>query len=321
MYEIGKSAQVAREMKNYRIGALGISEVRWTGFGKTKLSTGESIIFSGRDDTQHREGVAIMMTREVEKTLLDWKPVNERIITARFFSKFVKMSVIQVYAPTNEATDEDKDSFYEQLQATLDKVPKHDLVVVMGYLNAKVGDSNEGCEDIMGKHGTGTINGDRLVSFAAFNNLVITGTIFPHRIGHKQTWTSPDGLTQNQIEHVLISRQHRTSVLDTRAMRGADVASDHHLVRTKLRLKLKRHRIKKTPNRRRFNTVKLQELETRNQFSLTLRNKFDLLHVLKDDEETVEHIWQGVQRAYTETAKDVLSYSDDIQKPWMSKNS
>ena len=234
------------------------------------------------------------------------------------------MSVIQVYPPTNEATDEDKDSgFYEQLQATLDKVPKHDLVVVMGDLNAKVGDSNEGCEDIMGKHGTGAINdnGDRLVSFAAFNNLVITGTIFPHCIGHKQTWTSPDGLTQNQIEHVLISRQHRTSVLDTRAMRGADVASDHHLVRTKLRLKLKRHRIKKTPNRRRFNTVKLQELETRNQFSLTLRNKFDLLHVLKDDEETVEHIWQGVQRAYTETAKDVLSYSDDIQKPWMSKNS
>ena len=114
VYEIGKSAQVAREMKNYRmgsrIGISSISEVRWTGFGKTKLSTGESIIFSGRDDTQHREGLAIMMAREVEKTLLDWKPVNERIITARLFSKFVKMSVIQVYAPTNEATDEDKDS-------------------------------------------------------------------------------------------------------------------------------------------------------------------------------------------------------------------
>ena len=87
MYEIGKSAQVAREMKNYRIGLLGISEVyiRWTGFGKTKVSTGESIIFSGRDDTQHREGVVIMMTRQVEKTLLDWKPVNERIITAIIF--------------------------------------------------------------------------------------------------------------------------------------------------------------------------------------------------------------------------------------------
>ena len=39
-----------------------------------------------------------------------------------------------------------------------------------------------------------------------------------------------------------------------------------HLVRTKLKLKLKRHRIKKAPNRKRFNTVKLQELETRKQF-------------------------------------------------------
>ena len=67
------------------------------------------------------------------------------------------------------------------------------------------------------------------MSFAAVNNLVLTGTIFPHRIGQKQIWASPDGSTQNQIDHVLISQQHRTSVLDTRAMRGADVASDHHL--------------------------------------------------------------------------------------------
>lgn len=323
MYEIGKSAQIAREMKNYRMGLLGISEVRWTGFGKTKLNTGESIIFSGRDDTQHREGVAIMMTREVEKTLMEWKPVNERIIMARFFSKFVKMTIIQVYAPTNEATDEDKDCFYEQLQATLDKVPKHDLIVVMGDLNAKVGESNEGCEDIMGIHGIGTINdnGDRLVSFAAFNNLIITGTIFPHRIGHKQTWISPDGTTRNQIDHVLVSRQHRTSVLDTRAMRGADVGSDHHLVRTKLKLKLKRHRIKKSPTRKRFATVRLQQLETRNQFSLTLRNKFDTLKEPEDGHVNVEHFWQGIQRAYTETAKEVLGFSENKQKPWMSNRS
>ena len=58
----------------------------------------DKIEMTSRDDTQHREGVAIMMTREVEKTLLGWKPVNEGIITARFFSQFVKMSVIQVYA-------------------------------------------------------------------------------------------------------------------------------------------------------------------------------------------------------------------------------
>ena len=92
---------------------------------------------------------------------------------------------------------------------------------------------------------------------------------------------------------------NRTSVLDKRAVRRPDVASDHHLIRTKLRLKLKKHRIIKTPNRKRLNTVKLQELETRSQFSLTLRTKFDLLQVLKDDDKNVEHIWQVLPRGIT----------------------
>ena len=95
----------------------------------------------------------------------------------------------------------------------------------MGDLNAEVGEDNEGCECIMGKHGIGVRNdnGERLVDFCSLNNLVITGTIFPHRKIHKQTWTSPDERTMNQ----LVSRQHRTSVMDTRAMRGADITSDH----------------------------------------------------------------------------------------------
>ena len=49
---------------------------------------------------------------------------------------------------------------------------------------------------------------------------MVTGTIFPHRLTRKQTWTSPGGRTKNQIDHVLVSRQHRTSVMDTKAMRG-----------------------------------------------------------------------------------------------------
>ena len=65
---------------------------------------------------------------------------NERIITARLFSIFFKMPVIHVFASTNgsEATNEDKECFYEQLQATLDTVPKrHDFVVEIDDLNPK----------------------------------------------------------------------------------------------------------------------------------------------------------------------------------------
>ena len=113
----------------------------------------------------------------------------------------MKLSIIQVYAPTNDSSEEDKDSFCERLQSVVDNVHKHDLLVVMGDLNAKVGEDNEGCESIIGKHGIGmrNDNGEKLVDLCSLNNLVITGTIFPHRQIHKQTWTSPDGRTMNQL--------------------------------------------------------------------------------------------------------------------------
>jgi hypothetical protein len=71
---------------------------------------------------------------------------------------------------------------------------------------------------------------------------VITGTIFSHRQRHKISWISPDGKTENQIDHVTISKQHRTSILDTRAMSGANASSDHELIPSKIRMKLKKHK-------------------------------------------------------------------------------
>ena len=190
------------------------------------------VILSGTEDNIHRHGVAIMMTKKAEQALMKWKPISDRIIYARFFSKYVKLSIIQVYAPMNEANIEDKDNFYEQLQTVVDSVHKHDILLVMGDLNAKVGEDNEGYDNIIGSHGVGerNDNGERLVDFCGLNDLVVTGTIFPHKLIHKHIWTSPGGKTKNQIDHVLVNRQHQTSVMDTRAMRGADIASDHQLV-------------------------------------------------------------------------------------------
>ena len=134
----------------------------------------------GREDTIHRHGVAILMTKKAEQALMEWKPISDIIIYARLFSKYEKLSIIQVYAPMNEANVEDKDNFYEQLQTVVDSVHKHDILLVMGDLNAKVGEDNEGYENIIGSHGVGerNDNGERLVDFCGPNNLVITGTIF-----------------------------------------------------------------------------------------------------------------------------------------------
>ena len=52
--------------------------------------------------------------------------------------------------------------------------------------------------------------------------MVIGGTIFPHKPCHKATWRSPDARTENQIDHITINQQRRSSLQDVRVKRSAD---------------------------------------------------------------------------------------------------
>ena len=53
-------------------------------------------------------------------------------------------------------------------------------------------------------------------------------------------WASPDGQHQNQIDYILCSQRWRSSIQSTKTRRGADCGSDHELLITKFRLKLKK---------------------------------------------------------------------------------
>ena len=110
------------------------------------------MIFSGREYNQHHEGVVLILRKGMEKSLLEWKPVSSRLMRSRLRVRHTNITLIQCYATTNDREDTDKDAFYQQLQAEVDAVPRHDLAIVMGDLNAKVGSDNMYCDRAMGKH-------------------------------------------------------------------------------------------------------------------------------------------------------------------------
>nr|XP_022308315.1 uncharacterized protein LOC111114318 [Crassostrea virginica] len=136
-----------------------------------------------------------------------------------------------------------KEQFYETLQNIMSKRTEREVVLLIGDFNAKVGNDNTGYRATMGQHGVGTMNenGQQLADFCANNNLVIGGTVFPHKEIHKTTWVSPDKVTHNQIDHICINTKFRRSLLDVRARRGVDAATDHRLVVGKVQLKLRKH--------------------------------------------------------------------------------
>jgi endonuclease/exonuclease/phosphatase family metal-dependent hydrolase len=148
--------------------------------------------------------------------------------------------VVNVHAPCEDMSDDIKDSFYEELGRVSDQFPRYDIKILLGNFNAKVG-----TEDIFkptngnkSSHEISNDNGVREVNIATSKNFVVKSAMFPHRSIHKHTWTSSDGKTRNQINHILIDRRQHSRILDVRSFRGADCDSDHYLVVAKVRKRL-----------------------------------------------------------------------------------
>jgi len=181
LYQCNGMAQVLREIQTYRLGVLGVSEMHWTKQGQFS-SDGITVLYSGHND-QHIDGVRIFLGKEAASALIVWKPVRHRIITARPQTQQAKLTVIQVYAPTETAENSEKDEFYSQLQNTLDEILSYDIKLLTGDFNAQIDSDQRGQYVAVGPHGTAkkTIkNGERLTSLCVNNKLKIRNKFFQH---------------------------------------------------------------------------------------------------------------------------------------------
>ena len=86
-----------------------------------------------------------------------------------------------MYAPTSQATQEELDEFYTDLQTEIDNTHKKDIVMVMGDFNAKVGSMHDLSEKgIIGRYAYGSRNenDEQLVDFALGNGLKMMNITF-----------------------------------------------------------------------------------------------------------------------------------------------
>ena len=121
-----------------------ILEVSILFFSILESLSGVLKFLSHEADGPHRQGVGLLLSKAAKKTLRGWENHGPRIIRASFSTRTrnINLNIVQVYAPTNEAEDEEKEDFYNRLQSIFSKLPNKDINIVMGDLNAKVGEDN-----------------------------------------------------------------------------------------------------------------------------------------------------------------------------------
>lgn len=96
------------------------------------------------------------MNKNRIKSVLSCNPVTERLITIEFAAKPGNLSVVQVYAPTAESSEDDLERFYENLEQTIRDIPRRNIVIITGDWNAKVGtDAYEHWAGVVGRFGLG----------------------------------------------------------------------------------------------------------------------------------------------------------------------
>ncbi|XP_048487060.1 uncharacterized protein LOC105395445 [Plutella xylostella] len=300
----GALYQLTNELTRHKINIAALQEVRWPGQGECELENGAVLFYSGNSSGHHINGTGFIANKDATKNIIRFDAISERLCVLRVKSRFSNITIVNAYAPTESASEEAKDIFYDELESVYDQIPEYDTKVVLGDMNAMIG-KEEAFVPTIGKHSKhdqSNDNGIRLINFASSKSMVVKSTMFPHKDIHKGTWKSPDGRTVNQIDHILVDLRHKSVVEDVRAYRGPDCGSDHYMLGVKMRAKIKLAKKHRKPTEEPFDTEALKDLKMRTTFKIELGNRFKHLQV----EENIDSEWAVIKATIKDTALKVL---------------
>ena len=97
-----------------------------------ECNSDDHYIYSCGQESLRRNGVGIMVNKRVRNAVLGCNLKNNRMISVHFQGKPFNITVIQVYAPTNNAEEAEVEWFYEDLQDLLELTTKKDVLFIIG---------------------------------------------------------------------------------------------------------------------------------------------------------------------------------------------
>ncbi|VDM00260.1 unnamed protein product [Schistocephalus solidus] len=198
-----RTALVARKLARYKVDIAALSETGFSEQGQLEeVGAGHTFFWSGRPKAARRNASVAFAIRN------------------------------------------DIDKFYENLNALLATVLKVAQLIVLDDFKARVGTNHTATQRVLGPHGLGSCNdnGLLLLRTCAEHRLFLTNTFFRLPTREKVTWMHPRSRRLHLLYYVLVRRRDRQDVLIIKAIRDADGWTDHRLVISQTRLRLKPRR-------------------------------------------------------------------------------
>ena len=303
---VSKRCEIGDVFQRRKMDVLALSETKLKGKGEVAFG-GVTGRVSGVVGGRAREGVALVLSEWMLSNVVEWKEMSSRLMWVRVRLGKECWAFVSAYGPGSEKNEEVRNNFWNELTSCVEDLSRRNYVVVLGDLNARVGERE--VEGVLGKFGVPGENdsGERLLEMCVERELVIGNSMFKKKRLNKYTWIRvADGRVVEKalMDYVLIEKGVISRLKDVHVYRGETAGmSDHYLVEARVLVAKDRYNRVARSRREEVRVEELKKPEKRREFQERVSAAYDRVKVGVIGE--LEEEWQAVKECLLESASEV----------------